>query len=143
MKRLFLLAILIGQMSLQAVMAAEILVIVNSNNAVDKLSHQELMDLYMGRYTNFPNKVAALLLDLPMDSELREKFYQKLVGKSVAEVNAYWARLIFTGRAAPPRPIEDASQVIKFVRDNKNAIGYVYKKDYDGSIKVVYSFGTN
>lgn len=143
MKRLFLILVFVGQMLLQSAVAAEILVIVNLQNAVDKLSHQELMDLYMGRYTNFPNKVAALLLDMPMDSEIRDEFYRKLVGKSVAEVNAYWARLMFTGRASPPRAIEDAEQVIKFVGDNKNAIGYVYETEYDDSLKVVYRFGSN
>ncbi len=143
MKRLFLIIVFVGQMLLQSALAAEILVIVNLQNAVDELSHQELMDLYMGRYTNFPNKVAALLLDMPMDSEIRDEFYRELVGKSVAEVNAYWARLMFTGRASPPRGIEDAEQVIKFIGDNKNAIGYVYDTEYDDSLKVVYRFGSN
>ncbi len=128
---------------LQSVATADIVVIVNSQNSLDKISRQELIDLYMGRYSYFENNDPALMLDLPMESNLRKQFYQKLIKKSVAEVNAYWARLLFTGRASPPKPIADAKQVVEFVRNNPNVIGYIYRKDIDNSVKMVYQFASD
>ena len=98
-----------------------------------------MIDLYMGRYVIFPNGVMALPIDQPVDSEIREEFYKKLTGKSVPQVNAYWAKLIFTGRASPPRVMPDIEAILRVVRENKDAIAYVLREQIDDTVKVVYS----
>ena len=115
----------------------EILVVVNKENETTELTRSQIVDLYMGRYQNFPNGEAAFPLDHPPDSEIRSDFYRKMVNKSVAEVNAYWARLLFSGRASPPRVFSDSAAVIKAVSENRGAIGYIERSDLDDSIKVV------
>lgn len=117
--------------------SAETLVIVNPANGTAALDHRQLVDIYMGRNLKFPDGQPALVLDQGPESRIRRDFYSALIGKSVAEVNAYWARLLFTGRAAPPRPMDDASEVLETVRENRNAIGYVDSADVDESVKVV------
>lgn len=119
---------------------ADIVVIVNSDNTIDSLKRGEVIDIYMGRHLNFSNQQPASPLDLPISSVLRLTFYKQLVGKSVAEVNAYWARLLFTGRASPPRPMKDSKTVLSFVKDNKSAIAYLDSKDLNNQVKVVYRF---
>lgn len=116
---------------------AEIVVIVNPDNETTGLSRRQLIDLYMGRYQNFPNGEAALPLDQAPDSPIRKLFYKAMVDKSVAEVNAYWARLLFTGRASPPRVMAGSAEILKAVRDNRGAIGYIESSELDGSVKVV------
>ena len=116
---------------------AEIAVVVNLDSSVDSFSRRELVDLYMGRTQHFPDGSLVLRLDLPPDSQARSDFYRGLVNKSVAEVNAYWAKLLFTGRASPPQVISNSANVLKAVRENKNAIGYLDSKDVDKSVKVV------
>ena len=69
---------------------------------------------------------------------MRSSFYRKLVDKSVAEINAYWARLLFTGRATPPRVLSSDPLVVKSVRENLDAVAYVDSKNLDGKVKVVY-----
>jgi ABC-type phosphate transport system substrate-binding protein len=59
------------------------------------------------------------------------------VGKSVAEVNAYWAKLLFTGRASPPRSLTDSETVLQVVRENRNAIGYIESEYADDTVRVV------
>ncbi|MBN1625978.1 MAG: hypothetical protein JW944_05590 [Deltaproteobacteria bacterium] len=103
------------------------------------MEKNEVIDLYMGRYIIFPNGVSALPIDQPVDSEIRDKFYKLLTGKTVAQVNAYWARLIFTGRATPPRVIPDVESTLRVVRENKDAIAYLNRKDVDDTVKVVFS----
>ncbi len=116
---------------------SEILVIANQENQVSSLSKREIIELYMGRHLFFKNGTMALRLDQAPESEVRQQFYRKLVDKSVAEINAYWAKLLFTGRATPPQVLSDDSKVIAVVRDNKNAIGYIDAEAFDGTVKVV------
>lgn len=116
---------------------AEVVIVVHPDNPVQTLSQRQLVDLYMGRAQHFPDGTLALRIDLPPESATRAAFYRGLVNKSVAEVNAYWARLLFTGRASPPQPLNDAPGVLAAVRANRNAIGYLDSAAVDGSVKVV------
>lgn len=116
---------------------AEIVVIVNANNPIEQLSKREIIDLYMGRNLHFPNGELALRLDQSPNSRERADFYQTLVKKSVAQVNAYWAKLSFGGRASPPTLATSGHQVLETVRANRQALGYIRREDVDDSVKVV------
>jgi len=137
MMRLLRLTVLImtGLLSWQA--QAELVVVVHPKNPADSLSRREVVDLYMGRTQYFSDGSLVIRLDQRPDSGEREEFYRDLVNKSVAEVNAYWARLLFTGRASPPQVVGDSEAVLKAVRHNTNAIGYMDSADVDASVKVV------
>lgn len=109
---------------------ADIVVVVNSNNALTTLSRKQIIDLYMGRTSYFPNGEKALRMDQPINSQTRKNFYQGLVSKSVAEIKSYWARLLFTGRAKPPEEMESALDILLALQDNKNAIAYLDAKEF-------------
>lgn len=120
-----------------ATAGAEIVVVVNHANPADSLSRREVVDLYMGRTQFFADGSLVLRLDQAPQSKERQEFYRGLVNKSVAEVNAYWAKLLFSGRASPPQVVEGNKAVLAAVRDNKNAIGYVDSAFVNDSVKVV------
>lgn len=105
---------------------ADIAIIVHAENELDSLDKKELLDIYMGRSKSFDNKLRADPIDQPLESKLRESFYTRLTGKSLAQVNSYWAKLKFTGRHQPPRDdFESLSEVMQEVQDNPSAIAYV------------------
>lgn len=116
---------------------ADILVVVNQDNPTGDLSKREIIDLYMGRNLYFADGSQALRLDQPPESGERKLFYQNLVKKSVAQVNAYWAKLLFAGRSSPPTTMENAEQLIETIRNNPRAIGYIKESDLDDTVKVV------
>ena len=116
---------------------ADIVVVVNPQNPVAMLGHRELVDIYMGRTQHFPNGALVLRLDQAPDSAVREAFYRALVNKSVGEVKAYWAKMLFTGRASPPQVVDSSTSVLNAVRENANAIGYLDSADVDGSVRIV------
>lgn len=116
----------------------ELLVIVNAANPLDRLTREELLDIYMGRRSHFPTGDPALPLDLDADSPLRATYYQTLTGKTVAQINAYWARLIFTGRATPPRVLPDAAAALEAVRGNRHAIAYIDARSLPSQVKIVF-----
>lgn len=116
---------------------ADMVVVVNKENNTTELTKSQIIDLFMGRHQNFPNGETAFPIDHPPSSETRAEFYRKLVNKSVAEVNAYWARLLFTGRASPPRVFSDSAAIKKAVSENRGGIGYIDSSELDDSVKVI------
>jgi ABC-type phosphate transport system substrate-binding protein len=118
--------------------AADLVVIVNQKNTINKLTRDEVVDIFLGRNRQLSSGVTALPLDLPSSVAEREQFYSRLTGKSMNEINTYWARLIFSGRASPPTLMRSQEESIKMVLDNRNAVGYVERSKLNAQVKVVY-----
>lgn len=116
---------------------ADIVVIVNSANQVTELSQRQVIDLYMGRTSYFPNGGKLQRYDQPSNSTVRADFYYRITRKSVAAINAFWARLIFTGRASPPRVVADDIEMLEIVEKNPEAIGYIAKEYLNDRVTVV------
>lgn len=131
-------AVLISVFTLQV--NAEVVVVANAGSDMPQLSKNELVDLYMGRFRSLPNNQAVTLFDHDDGSVLREEFYRQLIDKSEAEVNAFWARLLFTGRAKPPEQLIDTASVIDAVASDSQAIGYIEAEELVDSVKVIFHF---
>lgn len=111
-------------------LCAEIVVIGNIDSDLTSITQKEVKDLYMGRSRSLPNGSFALPLD---QNELRSYFYHVITDRPIEQVNAYWARIMFSGQASPPMKLPDSQAVVKVVSENKGAIGYVDKKIADQS----------
>ncbi len=104
-------------------------VIVNSDSGLSRLNRHQVMSLFLGRARHFPNGLDAKPFDYRMGSELRKSFFEWLTGKSISDIDAYWARLRYSGRTSPPREIEDLEMTLGIVRQNKKAIAYIRQQD--------------
>ena len=134
----YFIALCLGVVCATAAFAEDIVVVVNKNNGVEKLSRDEVIDIFMGRNRQLSTGVTALPLDLPDNMAERENFYSRLTGKSVSEINAYWARLHFTGRANPPGLMHSHEEVIQRIMNNPGAVGYVNRSNASSKVKVVF-----
>lgn len=119
---------------------AEMLVIANPRADISALTRAQVVDIYMGRNSTFPNGRPAIAFDLKGDQPARSAFYQQLVSKSVAQINAYWARLLFTGSATPPMALKDTGTMLHMVQENRDAIGYIDSAETTGKLNVVFRF---
>lgn len=117
--------------------ADALVVIVNPASGVGQMTRSEVASIYMARTRTLAPGVAALPLDIAGDASEKRRFYSALLGKTLPEVNAYWARLLFTGRATPPQQIGDEVSVVATVAENKGAIGYVSKGKINARVKVI------
>lgn len=118
--------------------AAELVVVVNPRSGVDKLSHEEVVNIFLGRFRQLPSGLSALPVDLPAAQPEKASFYRGLVNKELAEINSYWARLVFSGRTAPPRQASSSEELLAFVGGNEGGIGYVDRAKVDNRVKVVF-----
>jgi ABC-type phosphate transport system substrate-binding protein len=136
------LIIFLTLMSIQtAVVAADFVVIANPASGVDKLSKDEVVNIYMGRSKRLPSGISALPIDVVNPLSEKSKFYSAMVAKELPEVNAYWARLMFSGQASPPRIAENSDEALEIVGSNKGAIAYIDRKKVDKRVKVVFDPG--
>lgn len=117
--------------------AEPLVVIVNPASGVDAMTRSEVASVFMARDRKLAPGVTALPLDVAGEAQERRQFYGSLVGKTVSEINAYWARLLFTGRATPPQQVDKAADVLATVAANKSAIGYVPKSKVDSRVRIV------
>lgn len=129
--------LLITALILSGPLYADILVIVNARNAVESLEKKQVVDLFMGRVSSFPGGAPAQTLDLRPGSPLRADFYRRLTGKSEAQVDAYWATLVFAGRMSPPKQFSDDRQLINEVGNNPAAIAYIARQPLPAGVKAV------
>lgn len=117
---------------------ADLVVIANPHSGIEKLSKDELVNLYMGRYRKLPSGVTVLPIDLGGRAGEKAHFYAMLVGKELPEINSYWARLMFSGQGSPPLQVESMDEVLDIVGSSKGAIGYIDRKKVDKRVKLVF-----
>lgn len=116
---------------------ADLYVVVNASNPVREMSHDQVQDLFMGRARSFPGGGTVLPLDQARNGPTRAVFYRLLTGMDMAQVNAHWARLMFSGQGLPPLPLPTEAAVVDVVRHNPAAIGYLDQAPADRTLQVV------
>ncbi len=116
---------------------ADVVAVVSSKSAITSLSNSQIADIFLGRTSRFPDGELAIPVDLAENSRVRDAFYDKLTGKSPAQVKTYWSKIIFTGRGRPPKTVADSAEMKKFMSTNPNAIGYLDEKSLDVSVRVL------
>lgn len=116
---------------------ADVVAVVSSRSPLSELSKNQVVDIFLGRASRFPDGEQALPIDQAEGSAARDEFYAKFAGKSAAQIKAHWAKIIFTGRGQPPEEVSNSIEVKKLVIKKPNAIGYIDKNMVDGSVKVL------
>lgn len=119
--------------------AAELAVVVAADSEIESLSREQVINIFMGRYRRLPSGREATPYDLPGDDAAKAAFYAALLGKNLSEVNAYWARLVFSGRTAPPVQTADAADMLRRVAGAPEAVGYLPRAAVNGKVRVVYA----
>lgn len=117
---------------------ADVSVIVNPGNS-SAVSADMVKKIYLGKTKSFGNGVSVA----PMNQDgtaLADEFNDKVVGKSSSQLNAYWAKLVFTGKGTPPAKAPSDQAVIDFVASTSGAIGYVDSASVNDKVKVVAKF---
>ena len=109
---------------------ADVVVIVSAKSTASTMTAEDVANIYLGK--------SSAMKPVDNATPVRSQFYTKVAGKDEAQVKAIWSKLVFTGKATPPKELSSSADVVKAVAADPNAIGYVDKTAVDGSVKVVY-----
>ena len=116
---------------------AALAIIVHPGNSLSGITADEAADIYLAKAGVFTNGKRAIPVDQVATSPMRKKFYSAVIKKDDSTLKVYWSKLMFTGKANPPREIGDDAAVKSWVASNPDAIGYVDGKFVDSSVKVL------
>jgi len=127
-------------LSAAAVVAqAETAVVAGHSFTADKVTVEQLEDIWLGKIKYFPDSSPVFVVDQQEGSRIRDDFYQKVTHKNPAQVKAFWTRLIFTGKGSAPKSLRDDNEVKRWVSETSGGIGYIDKASVDDSVKVLLS----
>ena len=99
--------------------------VVNTSNQVSSLSKQQVSRMLLKKLTSWPDGGRVKPVDQAGARAVRKSFSQAVHGKKVGAVQSYWQKMTFSGRATPPPELTSDRDVLKYVRNNAGAIGYV------------------
>lgn len=102
-----------------------LLVVVSNKTPTPTVTNKDVADLYLGRTRHLSNGQMVVPLDSPAAAPVRARFYKALTGKAITDINAYWARLLFTGQSSPPQPMPDTNALLEAVRASPGTMAYV------------------
>ncbi len=90
--------------------------------------------MYLGQQRDF------IAVNLPEGDKTRERFEQKIIGRTPAQMKAHWSRLVFTGRAWELSILRSDEDIIGFIQANDNAIGYISDASKANGLFIVERF---
>lgn len=99
--------------------------IVNANNPVTSLDRRFVEDAFLKKIKSWPDGETLRPVDLPLRSEIRERFSDEVLRRPLAALQAYWQQRIFSGRDVPPPAVDADADVVKYVGRFEGGIGYV------------------
>lgn len=115
----------------------DVVAVVSVRSPLTSLSKIQIANIFMGKTTFLPGGEQALPIDQTEGGAARDEFYARITGKSAAQIKAYWAKIIFTGRGRPPKAVSNGSEVKKLLAENPSAIGYIEQNMVDDSVRVL------
>lgn len=95
--------------------------------------------LYRGKIKTLQGKRIELS-DWPSGNQLKRNFYQQLLGKDLAQMNAHWAGLSFSGKARAPKELSNASieNLLQWLSEKDSRIGYAPLANLPKNVNVLY-----
>ena len=116
----------------------QIVIIANSFNPITALDEREAKKLFLGKEKRFSNGVRARLIDQPDNNPIKKTFYLAVTGKSLVQITGRWASLVFSGDTIPPEVGKDDEAIKDWIAENVSGIGYIYRKNIDDRVKILY-----
>jgi len=100
-------------------------IIVHPSNPVSTLKKTQVSSYFLKKTSSWETGRKVLPVDQGESSPTRKSFTEEIHGREVHSVVSYWQKQIFSGREVPPVEKNSDREVVAFVRENPDAIGYV------------------
>jgi hypothetical protein len=120
--------------------AADLVLVANPNSGIELLTKSEVINIYLGRYRRLDTGSTAAPIDLTANTDSKAEFYRKLVNKNLAEINAYWSRLIFSGKTRPPQQVNNTEEAIRLVANSLDALAYIDRTAVNSQVIIVFDW---
>jgi PBP superfamily domain len=119
----------------------KIMVVVNKSNPVTSMTVRQLARIYSGEVTEWPSGESITVINRPIQSAIREKFYRLVLHAKPTQ------KFFHSGSPIPfeSQRVDSEASVPRFVTRDKNAIAYCYAPCSGVDVKTVpvegFAFG--
>lgn len=117
-------------------MAADYILVVHRENPVQRLSPQEVRDIFLGKKNKWGND-APITLVMNTNEEIHEQFTRTILQKSPIQLSVYWKKILYSGVGMLPLAVKDDEAAKSYVGFHKNAISYITEDALDKQVKKV------
>lgn len=121
-------------LGVSALTQAEQVLVANPGIGITSLPRAQVSRLFFGITDTLPSGARAVPLDVA--GPAKDEFSRTVLKKSPEEVERYWARMTFTGKAKPPREVRPGD-VKAVVTATPGAISYLNSDQVDSSVLVI------
>ncbi len=105
--------------------AASFKIVAHPAVPVTSLSRPALSAAFLKRTEKWPDGTPIVPIDQAHDSQVRLAFSRDVHDRSIAMIDAYWQKQVFSGHGTPPLTRASDAEVVAYVRGTPGAIGYV------------------
>jgi hypothetical protein len=105
-------------------------VVVGTKSEIADVTLDTLRELYLRRRRVWPDGSRVIPVNLPADSDTRQRFSKRVLGRLPQDLSSYWNRLYFDG-IQPPLVLRTGEAVCAYVAVEPKAIGYVRLDEVD------------
>lgn len=116
------------------------IVVIGNPSGVDNLSSSDVKKIFLGKSTKLDDGFTVRIVELTDGSAGRIAFHEVATGRSEAQIQSAWSRLVFTGKAEAPIQVADYNAVVAEVAANVHAVGYVEESALNNSVRVLHKF---
>lgn len=110
---------------------SDIVVVASEHSPLKPMGENEVRQLFL-------NNRNARAVAVESDAEgLQKRFYDRLAGKNAAQLRAYRAKQIFSGRGNPLRTIAHHA-VEAYLQAHPDAVAYIDEAQMSPSLKIIY-----
>lgn len=128
MKKLSFLILLIGFPFIATLIEAgdlSVKIVVNASNPVSAMKRAQISSFFLKKTTAWDNGHKVFPVDQSESAAVRKIFSEEIHDKPVHTVISYWQKQIFSGHDVPPLEKDSDREVLTYIRENADAIGYV------------------
>lgn len=114
----------------------EYVVVVNKDSPLASASSADLKRIYSGKMDNIgTTKVEPA--NLSLDNAAAVSFLSEIVEMGTADYKSYWLAQQIRGGSSAPVVKKSAEEMLSFIKENTNAIGYIPKGAAPDGVKVL------
>ncbi|MBT3784296.1 hypothetical protein HOF92_04910 [bacterium] len=115
---------------------ANVFVIVHANSPLVEIHRNELKRIYMNRRDQWKHG-GAIQKAVLRGGDTHKELCRTILRQEPKRFERYWVRLVFTGQGIAPVSLKSDSEMLKYVSENKNSLGYVSAIPQTPGIKVL------
>ncbi len=117
---------------------ADVAVIGNKSIAADSLTARQISNLWLGKSKFIPGGGKPIVVDQVSGTSVHNDFYKNVVKKNGSQLKAYWAKVVFSGKRAPPMVLMSDADVINWVASTPGGLGYIDSASVNETVKVLF-----